>query len=485
MREHPSSVVVHGHFYQPPREDPWSGEVPREPSAAPYHDWNARIEAECYGPVTGARIADGEGADERTVNCLSRMSFDVGPTLLSWLERHAARTYERILEADRESARRWDGLGNAIAMPFHHVILPLASRRDKVTEVRWGVADFRRRFGRDPDGIWLPETAVDDETLDVVAREGLRFTILAPTQVEATPEGGLPGVYRTSGGREVAVFVYDGPISHDIAFGPLLTDAPRWVRRARESAREAEVVLAATDGETFGHHHTFGEMALAAFLDRIGRDDGLDQPSLAALLERRPPVEEVTLIEPSSWSCVHGVDRWRRACGCRLDPSGKSRQEWRAPLREGLEALARGLHDLFETEGGRFFDDPWEVRNACAEVVEWEADLERLVRERAARPLDEAAVRRARELLEMERNALRMFTSCGWFFDDLARIEGLQVLRYAARAVELAGPGEGAGLELALLETLAGARSNDPSEGSGADLYLRRIGARHTTGVGS
>jgi len=478
----PRSVVVHGHFYQPPREDPWTGEVPREPSAAPYHDWNARIEAECYGPVTSARILD--AASERRVNCLEWMSFDVGPTLLSWMERRAPETYRRIVEADRASARRQGGAGNALAMPYHHVILPLATRRDKVTEVRWGLADFRRRFGREAEGLWLPEAAVDDETLDVLAAEGVRFTILGPGQVEAPPPGGRPGRYRTRNGREIAIFVYDGELAHDLAFGRLARDADAWLERVAGHGAD-RLVLAATDGETFGHHHRFAEMGLAAFLDKVERRPGLRLESLAAFLDRSPAEHEVELIQPSSWSCVHGVDRWRLECGCKLHPARESRQTWRAPLRQGLEALAQGLHRIFEEEAGRWFEDPWEVRDASGEVEDRTGELPALVARHARRALDADELRRAGELLEMERNALRMFTSCGWFFDDLARIEALKVLGYAARAVELAGPREGAALELELVTTLAGARSNDPLEGTGADLYLNRVkGGRGPLGPG-
>ncbi|MCA1791738.1 MAG: hypothetical protein LC667_18365, partial [Thioalkalivibrio sp.] len=249
------SVVVHGHFYQPPREIPWTDQVPREASAAPYHDWNERVLAECYRPVTEARVLDGQGRIRDVMNTLEWMSWDAGPTLLRWLAREAPATYGAFLEADARSLAR-TGFGNALAAPYHHVILPLASRRDKVTEVRWGIADFRRRFGRDPEGMWLPETAVDLETLEVLAEEGILFTVLAPQQVETPPAGGLPGRVSLSGGRSIAVFVYDGPLSHGVAFGSLLGDAEAWIREvtARSAQQGTRLVSLATDGETFGHH---------------------------------------------------------------------------------------------------------------------------------------------------------------------------------------------------------------------------------------
>lgn len=454
------SVVIHGHFYQPPREDPWLDLVEREPSAAPWHDWNERIERECYRAVLAARLPAPDGTIGAILNTLELISFNVGPTLLEWLEQHALPTYRGILAADRVSAGRNAGHGNAIAMPYHHTILPLASRRDRETEVRWGIADFRRRFGRDPTGMWLPETAVDSETLDVLAAEGITFTVVAPHQLAAVPPQGLPARVRTSRTRAIAVFAYDGVLSHDVAFGPLIRDAARWVARLKEPAAEVGPLLrvVATDGETYGHHHAFGEMALAATLDQLQRDPTVQIENFATFLARHPAVHETTLVEPSSWSCPHGVERWRGDCGCRMKPG--TSQAWRGPLRAGLEWLGAELHAIHAAEGGRFFTDPWAARDAYS-VLGSPSDLPT----------------RARELLELERNALRMFTSCGWFFDDLAGIESLQVLKYAARAIELAGP-HAERLEAGLLERLARARSNEPGAGTGADLYRARVKPR-------
>jgi alpha-amylase/alpha-mannosidase (GH57 family) len=426
------SVVIHGHYYQPPREDPWLDEVPVEPSAAPFHDWNERIEQECYRAIVAARVYGSEGRIARIVNTLASTSFDFGPTLLEWLERKTPDTYAAVLEADRISRGRYDGHGNAIAMPYHHIILPLATRRDKVTEVRWGIADFRRRFGREPTGMWLPETAVDAETLDVLADEGIAFTILAPHQVKHAPASGLPGWYRTSSGRRIALFVYDGPISHDVAFGPLLKDAKAWLARLTAPGKRGKgprLIAVATDGETYGHHHRFGEVALAWLLQELERRPDVRVENFDAFLARHPPEQEVTLVAPSSWSCAHGVERWRANCGCRMAPERQTQQRWRAPLREALDWLRGELEARFEREGGA--RDP-----------------------------------------ELERNALRMFTSCGWFFDDVAGLETVQILKYAARAIELAGA-DGPRLEAGLLDRLARAESNDPSAGNGRDVYLK------------
>ncbi|HTT66924.1 MAG TPA: DUF3536 domain-containing protein [Gemmatimonadales bacterium] len=475
------SIVLHGHFYQPPRENPWLGYVEAEASAAPHHDWNRRIEQECYRAVAAARIPDAAGRIARVVNTLEFVSWDFGATLLEWLEAEAPDTYRAVLEADRRSAAR-TGFGNAIAAPYHHVILPLSTRRDKVTEVRWGIADFRRRFGREPDGMWLPETAVDGETLDVVAAHGIRFTILAPHQVQRVPAGGLPGRYRTAGGHEIALFVYDGPLSHDLAFGPLLDDAFAWAARVMATGDAAggapALVSMAADGETFGHHHRFGEMALARFLDELGRRPDARVTNYAAFLAAHPATESVELVAPSAWSCPHGVERWRSDCGCRVAPERGWHQKWRAPLRAAVEWLASELDAVFEREGAALFRDAWAARDAYggARGVGGGAVGE-LVAAQAARDLGAAKSLRARALLEMEHHAQAMFTSCAWFFDDIGGLEPLQLLRYAACALELAGPAGGQ-LGDGFAERLAAAVSNDPSVGDGRRIFLERARPR-------
>ncbi|HSM60449.1 MAG TPA: DUF3536 domain-containing protein, partial [Longimicrobiales bacterium] len=465
------SVVVHGHFYQPPREDPWTGEVPVEASAAPFHDWNRRVHDECYRAVVAARILDDRGRIHQVLNALEWMSWDAGPTLLAWLAREEPGTYRAFLDGDRRSVRRL-GHGGALAAPYHHVILPLASRRDKVTEVRWGIADFRRRFGREPEGMWLPEAAVDIETLEVVAAEGIRFTVLGPHQVEDAPEDGGPGLVRLPSGDSIAVFVYDGGLSHDVAFGALVRDAGAWAERmATEGGEGRRLASLATDGETFGHHQRWGDMALAASLAALRRRPDTRLENYASFLARNPAVREMRISAPSSWSCAHGVERWRSDCGCRIAPHRPTQQAWRAVLRKGLEELATSLHEIYEQGASRAFSDPWEVRSAYGEVLDrGESATRRFLEEHARGPLSEARAADLRRLLEMERDALRMFTSCGWFFDDLAGLEPLQVLRYSAHALDLAGA-RGPALERRLRATLADARSNDPAEGDGARIW--------------
>lgn len=468
----PRSVIIHGHFYQPPREHPWLEEVEAEPSARPFHDWNERIEAECYRTVAAARLLDGEGRIVRVMNALEHMSFNFGPTLLEWMERKASDTYARVLAADRASERRL-GHGNAIAQPYHHAILPLSSRRDKRTEVRWGIADFRRRFGRDPVGMWLPETAVDDETLDVVAAEGIRFTILAPYQVVGAPDDGSPVRYTTSNGRSIAIFPYDGRMSHDVAFGAVLRNGVTWLDRllaVPAIGKSPRLITVATDGETYGHHQKFAEMALAFVLDALTRTPTARVENGASWLARHGDANlaSVQLVEPSAWSCAHGVGRWSRDCGCHVREG--TQQGWRAPLREAIDTLARGLEVVYERESTGVFADPWEVRDAFGGVVGASPEA---IEAFAAAACGGRDVPRALELLELARGGLRIFTSCAWFFDDIAGIEAVQVLRYAARALELADA-DGPGLEAAFLDTLELAISNDPGEGTGRDVFLRR-----------
>jgi hypothetical protein len=523
------SIVIHGHFYQPPRENPWLEEVEREASAAPHHDWNARIEQECYRAVVAARVLAPNGRISSIVNTLEYVSFNFGPTLLEWMEHAAPDTYARILDADRKSVARL-GHGNAIAQPYHHAILPLSSRRDKVTEVRWGIADFKRRFGREPEGMWLPETALDDETLDVLAQEGMKFTIVAPGQVRSVPNDGHPGKYTTANGRSIALGIYDGDISHGIAFGGLLGDASVWEKRLlartdrRRTPRDRDVVepghwepdpesdggtrplttgetfaitmsgepprrglrhrlvSAATDGETYGHHHRFGEMALARVVTDLSMTHGVIVENFASYLASHPATDDVEIVGPSAWSCAHGVERWRSNCSCRM--RGGTSQEWRAPLREAITELAEGIHGIYERAASRFFADPWAVRDAYGEVVatperigDWVqsrllggSELRTAADSRDAIP--QSPIPSPQSLLEMERGALRIFTSCAWFFDDIGGLEPLEVLRYAARAIELAGP-DGARLEERLVAKLAEARSNDPTVGTGRDVYVR------------
>ncbi len=467
-------VCVHGHFYQPPRENPWTGRVEREASAAPFHDWNERITAECYGP----------NADN-----YSRMSFNFGPTLLSWLEREARPVSEAILAADRDSRERFSGHGSALAQAYGHMILPLARPRDKRTQVYWGIRDFEHRFGRSPEGMWLPETAVDRETLEVLAELGIRFTILAPHQLlqwrESTETGWQVAVdgfdtrrpyeARLPSGARIALFFYDGAASHAIAFGGLAGGAENLARILLDrftGGGDPQIVSVATDGETYGHHVRGGDRLLSAVLDRIEGESGARLTNYAEYLAQHPPRHEVRIRENTSWSCTHGVGRWKVDCGCRTGEHPGWSQAWRAPLKEALDSFRDALDSLFEERGRRLFEDPWAARDDSIELVlTGGADAEAFLARHAGRHLDTEETARALDLLEMERCAMSMFTSCGWFFEDPSGLETRQVLRYAARAMELAEELSDERLEEDFLRRLDAVVSNDPAVGSARRIY--------------
>ena len=453
-------MVLHGHFYQPPREDPWTDRIRSEPSAAPFGNWNERITAECYEPLARA------GAFEW-------LSFDLGPTLARWLERERPDVHEGFVRGDRASRERL-GYGNALAQPYHHIILPLASRREKETEVRWGMADFERRFGRRADGMWLPETAVDTATLEVLAAEGVAFTILAPHQVANVPDGGA-GRVRLGGGREIAVFVYEGELSHGVAFGALLDGRDAWFEALRSAAgRGASVVALAADGETFGHHHRGADRTLMRVISRARESGEVEIGNFASALAGGGELPFVTLEEPTSWSCAHGVERWRSECGCRMAPHLDSRQHWRAPLREALETLAAGLDEACATLAPRRLAEPRQALATLGGVLGDPSGLEDFATGAAREDCREEALC----LLELARDRAAMFTSCAWFFDDVAGIEATQVLGYAAHALDrLHGlaPERAEALEAAFVADLARAPANDADIGNAAEVYGREF----------
>jgi alpha-amylase/alpha-mannosidase (GH57 family) len=473
-------VAIHGHFYQPPRENPWLETVEVQDSAAPYHDWNERITAECYAPNTAARRVDAANRILDVVNNYAKISFNVGPTLIAWLERHARDVYRKILAADRTSVAARGGHGNAIAQVYNHMIMPLASRRDKVTQVAWGLADFRARFGRDAEGLWLPETAVDTETLEVLAEAGVKFTILAPEQANGELDPRRPYRWRGPRGHELALFFYDGPVSRAIAFENLLDDGRRLAVRLRDAFADpptetAQLVHCATDGESYGHHRRFGEMALAAAVRELEEGGDVTLTNYGAFLAMHPPTEEIAVHEESSWSCTHGVERWRSDCGCRF--RGDTQQRWRAPLRDSLDWLRDEIDAFYETRGAIWFKDPWEARDDYIDVI-LDRSPERLDaffgrHQRLA--LDPTARLEACRLLELQRNRLLMYTSCGWFFDELSSIEPVQILRYAAMALQYLADLGGPRLEEEFVRRLAAAPTNVPAYPDGGVVWNRLI----------
>jgi alpha-amylase/alpha-mannosidase (GH57 family) len=489
-------VCIHGHFYQPPRENPWLDRVERQESAHPFHDWNERIDAECYRANARARLLDDRERVAAITNNYERISFNLGPTLLSWLEAHAPRTYADVLAADRASVRRF-GRGSAMAQAYNHMILPLASERDRATQVRWGVRDFEHRYGRKPEGMWLPETAVCRASLRAMAREGIAFTVLAPRQAKTVRLAGElehapvhEGILDTrrpyrvdlGDGLSIAVFFYDGATSQAVAFERLLTNGDAFARRllsAFSSSNEPELVHIATDGETYGHHHRFGEMALAYALDRIDERSDVELTNYAAYLAARPPVDEATIVERSAWSCAHGVGRWCDDCGCRM--RGDSSQAWRKPLREALDGLREVLDALFESEGARVLRDPWAARDAYVDLIldRSTSQKEAFFRAHLCRPHDEGDRLRALELCELQRQRMLMYTSCGWFFDDVSGLETTQILLYAARATELGERIGGRPIAPGLLAKLDRARASSPGAPSARDVWERHIPSAH------
>ncbi|HEY7875986.1 MAG TPA: DUF3536 domain-containing protein [Actinomycetota bacterium] len=478
-------IAVHGHFYQPPRDNPWTKEIDPQTSAAPFPNWNERVHAEAYRPNAFARIPSENG--ERVVNNFERLSFDVGPTLMQWMERADAETYREIVRADEVSRERL-GHGNALAQAYHHTILPLGSMRDARTQVRWGLADFRHRFGRDAAGMWLPETAADDATLGVLIDEGVAFTILAPGQGAAWRElgGDWRAVedesletrvayryeHRDGSGRSLAVFFYDGDISHSIAFGDAGSSAERFVDLFAARVVDGGLVHAATDGETYGHHHVFTDLGLAyaLFVEAEKRD--VEVTNYAAFLDAHQPEREVRLRPGgTSWSCAHGLGRWKEDCGCSTGGEDGWNQAWRGPLRDALEIVQAAADDAFERVGGRLFADPWAARDDYVRALTGEVSVDHVIGRNASAPLNDAGRAAAQTLLALQESSMSMFTSCGWFFNDVGGIETIQVLRYAARTLELLDELGQPSPQDEFVTMLEQAKSNDPDVGTGADAF--------------
>jgi alpha-amylase/alpha-mannosidase (GH57 family) len=516
-------ICIHGHFYQPPRENPWLETVEIQDSAAPYHDWNERVCAECYAPNGAARVVNGKNQIVRIVNNYARLSFNFGPTLLSWLKENARRTYTMILEGEKRSRERYAGHSSAMAQAYNHMIMPLASPRDRETQIRWGIADYEFHYGHEPEGMWLPETAADMATLELLAKNGIRFTVLAPHQCRriralktsgpqkkdapeakatdaaeagkmadewmVTPDASVdttrPYLVRFASGVSIAVFFYDGPTSRAIAFEGLLNSGDNLMNRLKAAFRESphpQLVHVATDGESYGHHHKYGEMALAYALRLLEKDKTVTLTNYGSYLEQFPPEYECEINDNTSWSCEHGVERWRSNCGCNGGKAGWN-QLWRAPLRQGLDELRDALVPMTDTESGKLFKDVWAARDAFIQVIldRSPENVSRFLAEHQARALTDGERIRALELMEMQRHAQLMYTSCGWFFDDISGIETVQVIAYAARVLQLAQQvfgAQAAALEPAFLARLGEARSNVAAAGDGAQIYKKCVDAK-------
>jgi alpha-amylase/alpha-mannosidase (GH57 family) len=488
-------VCVHGHFYQPPRENPYLEAIELQDSAYPYHDWNERITAECYAPNAASRIVDAENRIVKLVNNYAHISFNFGPTLLSWMKELAPSVHQAIVEADRDSRERFSGHGSAIAQGYNHMIFPLANRRDKVTQVKWGIADFESRFGRKPEGMWLPETAVDTETLEILAEHGIKFTILAPRQAkrvrskrsgryhdvtESRIDPAHSYLAKLPSKKRLALFFYDGPISQAVAFEGLLSDGKRFADRLMSGFSTTrqfdQLVHIATDGESYGHHHRFGEMALTYALEEIQKNDAAKLTNYGEFLEKHPNEDLAEIVEHSSWSCEHGVERWRSDCGCNSGGHPWN-QQWRAPLRAALDWLRDRLAPLFESRLSPYIRDPWASRDDYIRVILDRSEETRMAffADHALRQLSAEEKITALKLLEMQRHAMLMYTSCGWFFDELSGLETVQVVHYAGRALRLAEDCSGESIEADFVQHLAEAKSNLPEHGDGARIYEKWV----------
>ena len=492
-------VTIHGHFYQPPRENPYLDTIERQPSASPFHDWNERIHHECYRPNAFARILSDRGEILKIINNFEYLSFNIGPTLMSWLENYDLETYQRIIDADRKSSDRLNGHGNAIAQVYNHIILPLANKKDKYTQIRWGKADFSYRFGRETEGMWLAETAVDYETLEALIDENIRFIVLAPSQAERcrplpTEHDPHPAWLEVGGtqidpnrpyrcfiadGRFIDIFFYDGPISRDMGFNDVLSSsdhlAGRLGQAVRGDHRPSQLISVATDGETFGHHKGGTEKCLAyAFTTEFAKK-GWTVTNFAHYLSLFPPEWEVVLKPVTAWSCGHGVDRWQDDCGC--GGGGEWHQKWRRPLRDSLNWLRDQLIKLYLEAGRKLFNDPWQTREDYIEVIldRSPEKTELFLQKHQIHPLSPTEKIDALRLLEMQRHSLLMFTSCGWFFEEISRPEGVQILRYASRAMELAAEVTGIHLEEDFVAQLALAESNVDVFKHGEAVYQQLV----------
>ena len=477
-------VCIHAHFYQPPRENPWLEEVELQDSAYPYHDWNKRIAAECYAPNTASRILGSNRRIIDIVNNYAKISFNFGPTLLSWMERHEPEIYSAVLQADRQSQEMFSGHGSALAQVYNHIIMPLANERDKRTQVIWGIKDFEHRFGRFPEGMWLAETAVDIPTLEVLAEYGIKFTILAPHQAGRVLKNGeeveldcrMPYLCRLPSGKTITLFFYNGSITKEVAFGPLLKnggDFASELMNCYAPEDHPQLVHIATDGETYGHHHRFGDMALAYCLYHIESNKLASITNYGQYLEKYPPSQEVEIVENSSWSCEHGVERWKSNCGCYAGGHEGWQQEWRTLLREAMDWLRDNVAKIYEEQMASLVSDPWKARDDYINVIldRSENHVEQFLLGQAGRNLSKEEKIKVLKLLEMQRHGLLMFTSCGWFFDEISSIEALKVMQYAARSMQLAKEITGIDLEPAYIKILERAPSNVKEYGDGRRVY--------------
>jgi alpha-amylase/alpha-mannosidase (GH57 family) len=489
-------LIIHGHFYQPPRENPWTDEIDPEFSAAPFHDWNERILQECYKPNTEAVIVNSHGDIIRRVNNYEYLSFNFGPTLFSWLRKKHRHTYEKIIDADKKSIIKNNGQGNAIAQVYNHIIMPLASEQDKITQVKWGVKDFEFHFARKPAGMWLAETACNNETLKVLADEGIKFTILDPSQAYAIRKIGseqwvskpeleldTSRPYRFfTNEKFIDVFFYNGKLAREIAFDDLIFHSEKLMDRIVNLSYGFRMISAATDGETFGHHKHFADRSIAYLFSELTSTNGFSVTNYSNFLKLNPPDYEVILDngplgEGNSWSCAHGVGRWSDDCGCHTGGENGWNQKWRKTLRFALNDLAVKLDYVFIKATKHLLKDHRQARNEYIDIMlnPDSETIEKFFYFNSVKYLDQSEVNLCLKLLEMQKYRMFMFTSCGWFFSDITNIETIQILKYAAKAVELTADATGNDFENVFLKNLMEVKGNTKSLPTAADVYRKKI----------
>ena len=492
------SFLLHGHFYQPPREDPWWQFVPRQPSAYPAHDWNERIYWECYLPNATARIFNRDGSIIDMVNNYSYINFNFGPTLLLWLKQYHPEFISFLKEGDKKGIENNNGHGNAIAQGYNHMILPLANEHDKDTQIYWGKRFFEHIFERETEGFWLPETACNYETLKYLIKHNIKYIILSPHQAERVRKiGGNEWIDVSNGSvdirRPYRIFLnkeedkhidcsfYHGPLSYAMSFQHIMYSAQSCADKVVSSYDNSDALISiATDGETFGHHHPFSEMGLAYLMKNELPNRGIKCVNYADFLDKNPPKYEAEIKKGedglgTSWSCSHGVKRWFDDCGCRIGTNPGWNQKWRKPLRKTLDWLRSELDRIFMEKGASIFKEPWRARNNFIEIII--DSSEDAVRKFARENLNNADVdiTGALKLLEMEHMGMLFYTSCGWFFDEVSGIETVQNLRYAARAIQLAKEVSAVDLEEAFLKKLVDVKSNIPEFGNGKKIYQQLV----------
>lgn len=491
-------LAIHGHFYQPPRENPWLEAVELQPSALPCHDWNERVNNECYAPNSVSKVVNHKNEVMSIVNNYEYMSFNFGPTLLSWMEEFAPTAYERIIKADIKSVEDHNGHGNAIAQVYNHMIMPLANELDKQTQVKWGIKDFEYRFGRKPEGMWLAETAVDDDTLRVLVENGIKFTILSPFQAKCVkkidennwqdvswgnidPARSYRYYIKSAPGKFIDLFFYDGAISKSVAFDELLTDGNKFLKRLQDGIsydrNYPQLVNIATDGESYGHHTKFGDMALAFVMAMKVKDSGFTVTNYAEYLDKYRSDWQVQIKDVSSWSCSHGVGRWCEDCGCSTGGHAGWNQKWRRPLRDAMDYLRDSVTPLFKEYGQKYFKDFLSARYNYIDVILDRSitNVKQFQQEYFLPDLSEEDKVNAMKLLEMQRQAMLMYTSCGWFFCEISGIETVQIMKYAARVIQLAQDFTDNDFETKYLEILSAAQSNYKEIGNGKDIYERFV----------